>query len=227
MDTPTDQTPASTPAATAPAAPAAPAAATGARLSAEARRAQLVDVAHDILRRAPLEPLSPEQVAAEAGVSKPLVFHYFPTVADLQIAVFQHVTEDLVAHLTGTGDLPLDQRLRAGVEAYIDYADTHADLYVHLTRGGGSPARMQVAMDAVRNRIARLIGEAQGIEDPAPALMVALRGYVGMIEESVLEWLTDRPVPRAALVDWLCAVGPRIVPDTMELLRHATDAPAA
>ena len=99
MDTPTDQTPASTPAATAPAAPAAPAAATGARLSAEARRAQLVDVAHDILRRAPLEPLSPEQVAAEAGVSKPLVFHYFPTVADLQIAVFQHVTEDLVAHL--------------------------------------------------------------------------------------------------------------------------------
>ncbi len=201
--------------------PTAPTATSGSRLSAEARRAQLVDVALDILRRAPLEPLSPEQVALEAGVSKPLVFHYFPTVPDLQVAVFERVTEDLVDHLTGTGDLPLDQRLRAGVEAYIDYADTHADLYVHLTRGGGSPARMQVAMDAVRNRIARLIGEAQGIEDPAPALLVALRGYVGLIEESVLEWLTARPVPRGALVDWICNVGPRIVPDTMELLRHA------
>lgn len=198
----------------------------GARLSAAERRQQLIDVAYRQLLAHPTEPLSPEAVARAAGVSKPLIFHYFPTVSDLQLEVFDVVSGQLHDQLLLRPDLPLDERLRAGIEAFIDFAQDNAELYLFLVRGGGSDAQMQVALDHSRERVARLIGGAVGLEDPPPALLVALRGLLGLIEEAVLEWLARRTVPRQALVDFLCTVGAQATDATVTLLLTAHDTPA-
>lgn len=190
----------------------------GARLSAADRRQQLIDVAYRQLLGNPTEPLSPEAVATEAGVSKGLVFHYFPTVSDLQLAVFDVVSTQLHDRLLLRPDLPLDQRLREGIEAFIEFAEENADLYLFLVRGGGSDAQLQVALDQSRDRIARLIGGAVGLDDPPPALLVALRGLLGLIEEAVLEWLARRTIPRQALVDFCCTVAAQVTDATVTLL---------
>lgn len=197
----------------------------GARLSAAERRQQLIDVAYQQLLAHPTEPLSPEAVAKAAGVSKPLVFHYFPTVSDLQLEVFDVVSSELHERLLLRPDLPLAQRLREGIEAFIDFAEENAELYLYLVRGGGSDAQMQVALDQSRDRIARLIGGAVGIEDPPPGLLVALRGLLGLYEEAVLEWLARRTVPRTALVDFLVTVGTQATDATVTFLLTAHDTP--
>jgi AcrR family transcriptional regulator len=137
-------------------------------------------------------------------VSKPLVFHYFPTVGDLRLAVLQRLGADLMRRLDqGDGNVGLPERLRAGIEAFIDSAEHHAGLYLHLFRGGASDERMVAAMNTTRDRMARLVGTWAGVQDPPAAVMVVIRGYLGMVEEAVLEWLPTRPFPRRALVEFL------------------------
>ena len=53
------------------------------RLSAPQRRQQLVDLGTDLLVSRPLDELTVQRVANAAGVSRTLVFHYFPTVRAL------------------------------------------------------------------------------------------------------------------------------------------------
>lgn len=188
------------------------------RLSATRRRAQLVDVAYAWMREHPLDALSPDAVAAGAGVSKPLVFHYFPTIGDLQLAVFDQVAESLVARLDASSDVALPDRLRAGIEAFIDAADKHAEMYLHVMRGGATDEKLRRAMHATRDRLARLIGAWVGVESPPPALLVVLRGYLGLIEEAVLEWLPQRPVPREALVAFLVGAAEQMPQQAAALL---------
>lgn len=189
------------------------------RLSATLRRAQLIDVAHDWMRAHPHAALSPEAVAAGAGVSKPLVFHYFPTIGDLQLAVFEQVADSLVRRLESTGGVALPERLRAGIDAFIDAADRHADLYLHVMRGGTTDEKLRRAMHATRDRLARVVGGWVGMDAPTPGMLVVLRGYLGLIEESVLEWLPGRPVPREALVDFLVAAAGQMPAQAARLLR--------
>lgn len=58
------------------------------RLDAEARREQLVAAGLDLVKRGPIDQLTADDVARAAGVSKGLVFHYFPTTRDLHVALF-------------------------------------------------------------------------------------------------------------------------------------------
>lgn len=173
------------------------------RLSAPERRAQLVEVAYSTLRANPYASLTHEDLAARVGVSKPLVFHYFPTVTDLRLAVFERLAGDLLHRLNQVGELPLGPRLRAGIEAFIDTADHHTDLYLHLVRGAAGDERLHDAMQATRDGMARLVGAWAGIESPSPAVLVIIRGYLGLVEEAVLQWLPTHPLPRSVLVDFL------------------------
>src|SRR4051812_41198050 len=57
------------------------------RLSAEDRRKQLVGIGLMMLRTQPIHELSIDAVAAEAGISRGLLFHYFPTKRDFYVEV--------------------------------------------------------------------------------------------------------------------------------------------
>lgn len=173
------------------------------------------------MREHPLDALSPDAVAAGAGVSKPLVFHYFPTVGDLQLAVFDKVADSLVERLAQTSDVALPDRLRAGIEAFIDAADKHAEMYLHVMRGGATDEKLRRAMHDTRDRLARLIGAWVGVDSPPPALLVVLRGHLGLIEEAVLEWLPHRPVPREALVAFLVGAAEQMPQQAAALLGRA------
>jgi len=76
-------------------------------------------------------------------------------------------------------------------------------------------------MHATRDRLARLIGGWVGVDAPPPALLVVLRGYLGLIEEAVLEWLPQRPVPREALVDFLVGAAEQMPGQAAALLGRA------
>lgn len=196
------------------------------RLTADARRTQLADAAFAMLRERPYEPLTHEGVAARVGVSKPLVFHYFPTVGDLRMAVLNRLGADLMRRLDQSdrpGGLP--ERLRAGIEAFIDSAEHHADLYLLLFRGGASDERMIAAMNSTRDRMARLVGTWAGVENPPASVMVVIRGYLGLVEEAVLEWLPSRPFPRPVLVGFLTDALGRMQDQADLLFARADPAP--
>lgn len=70
------------------------------RLTKETRRAQLLDVAHDILRREGTDALTLARLAEQAGVSKPIAYDHFGTRAGLLAALFRWFDERQVAEMT-------------------------------------------------------------------------------------------------------------------------------
>ena len=174
------------------------------RLVPEARRAQLVGLGLSMLDTRPLDRLTTDDVAAAAGISRTLVFHYFPTKRDFHVAVADAAAAELLARTLPDPALPSLDRLRAAVGAYVDYVADRPDAYVAFIRGssGGDPQLLAV-YDRTRTALTLRVLDGLGETDPLPRLRVAVRGWVGFVEEVTVDWLSQRDLTRAEVVDLL------------------------
>ena len=99
----------------------------------EARRDELVDAAVAAIRR--LGPATGmDDIAAEAGVTKPVVYRYFADKADLYVAVGQRAAEQLMSDVLGAIDRSNDPKamLTAAVDAYLAQIESSPNLYLFV-----------------------------------------------------------------------------------------------
>src|SRR3954447_20353749 len=66
------------------------------RLENDARRAQLLELAQAAFAARSYDEVSIDDVARAAGVSKGLLYHYFPTKRDLYIAGLREAARQLI-----------------------------------------------------------------------------------------------------------------------------------
>src|ERR1019366_4906355 len=118
------------------------------RLGPQQRRSQLVAVGMTLLRDRPLGDLALEDVAAAAGVSRALPYHYFGTRGEFLIAVLEATAGDFLQATDPAPDRPPLERLRAGIGAYVDWVGARPSEFPALTRSaaGAGPARRLRAM---------------------------------------------------------------------------------
>ncbi|MDX1621775.1 MAG: TetR/AcrR family transcriptional regulator [Nitriliruptorales bacterium] len=176
------------------------------RLSREERRAQLIAIGRRQVEASSFAELSTDAVADEAGISRGLLFHYFPTRQDFLVALAQDAAQELLELTAPDESLPPLDRLRAGLEAYLDYVTERADLYLALVRGAaGGAAELQEVFDATRRQLAARILMGLGLDDESGRMRLAAQGYVAFTEEVVVSWLRagDGKVARDELVDQL------------------------
>lgn len=175
------------------------------RLDPEARRAQLVGLGLQMLSTRPLDQVAIDDIAAEAGISRGLLFHYFPTKRDFHVAVVQAAADDLCARTEPGPDVPPGRRVRVSLEAFVDYVSDNRDAYISLLRGtaGGDPA-LRAVVDATRSRFASRVLAGIGVSEPVPArLRLAARGWVAFTEEATLDWLATEDLGRTELIELL------------------------
>ena len=164
----------------------------GRRLSPDQRRAQLVDIGVRLVSQSSFDAVPIDRVAAEAGISRSLLFHYFPTKRDFQVAVAEAGADELLAATQPDPSLPIEQRLRASLEAFVAYVSARGEAFTSLIRGasGGDPA-LQAVFDRAHGVVATRILEGLGIDEGSETslLRIAVRGWVAFIEEAVVVWL--------------------------------------
>src|SRR5262249_31070253 len=98
------------------------------RLPPEQRREQLIGVAMEIAAPEGYEGLTLDEVAARAGVTRTLVYHYFPRGRrDLFLAAVGRAGEELTGGWVTESDIPLDRKLAANFARIIDYAAEPTD----------------------------------------------------------------------------------------------------
>jgi AcrR family transcriptional regulator len=191
--------------------------AAGRRLGPEARRAQLVGVGLALMKEMPFDEVTAEVVARAVGVSKGLVFHYFPTTRDLQVALLRAAAGELLAQLDIGADLPPNERLRAGLDAFVGYIEQQPASYQAVVRRAGSDERLLAVFEDTRAAVVDIVAAALGVAELPPALRLVIRGWIAMVEECVLHWLDDRPVPRDDLIEFLRRAAITMLPDALVL----------
>ena len=192
-------------------------AAVGRRLGPDARRAQLVGVGLALVKTMRFDEVTAEVVARASGVSKGLVFHYFPATSDLQVAILRAASAELLAEIDIGHDLPPDERLRAGLEAFVRYIEQQPASYQAVARRASSDQRLLAVFEGTRAAVVGIIAGALGFSELPPGLRLVFRGWIAMVEECVLDWLDGEPVPRAELLEFLGRAALTMLPDALRL----------
>lgn len=188
------------------------------RLGAEQRREQLVTTGLALIKRLPFDQLSADDVAAAVGVSKGLVFHYFPTTRDLQVAVLRAATVELIAGLDVDPSAIPAERLRLGVDAFVAYIEQSPASYLAMARGAGSDAQLGEVFEETRMAVVGIIQRVLGAPELPAGLAIGLRGWIAFVEEAVLHWVAQgKPVERDALVRFLQQAALDLLPEASTL----------
>lgn len=174
------------------------------RLDTDRRRAQLLEVGLREFGGRPYDEVSIDDIARAAGVSRGLVYHYFPDKRRIYLAVLRWVAEQMMAaNVSDPGKPPLE-RLYDGLRAHLAFAEEHAAGYIALMGGGnGNDEEVRALCEEFRWRGLEEIMRSLQIEEPSPALRIALRGWVGFQEGALIEWLKRRDLEREELLDLL------------------------
>jgi AcrR family transcriptional regulator len=181
------------------------------RLSTDARREQLLASGARLLATRPYDEVSIEEIARAAGVSKGLLYHYFPTKKEFLIAALERGQDELAELTAPDPSLPPAEQLAASLDRFLDFVEEHEAAYAAIfrSRGGGDP-EIQAALEAGRQqRMDAVIESLAGWEEPpanvarTPALETAVQGWFFFIEGSVLRWLEHRDLGRDELRELL------------------------
>lgn len=160
------------------------------RLDLEVRREQLLAAAFDLFVSKTYDEVGIEDVARAAGASKGLLYHYFPTKKELYRAAVQRGADLLLERTFMPPEVPPLERLERGLAAYFDYVEEHGAAYAALMGSGvGIDAEVAAVVEATRVEIADRIFEALPLPHVDVAVRAAVRGWIGFVEATALDWL--------------------------------------
>ncbi len=174
------------------------------RMTPEDRRRQLVGIGLRKFVERPVQELSLDEVAAEAGVSRGLLFHYFPTKTDYHRAVVEAARRRVGRNVSPDAGAVGEVAVRQVVERFLDQVARRRASYVALVLGQAPIARAAGAdpVETVREHVAGVVVSATGLPDAA---LPAVHGWVAYLEDRALQWAAlpaaERDAGRLALVD--------------------------
>ncbi|MEV5608990.1 TetR/AcrR family transcriptional regulator [Streptomyces sp. NPDC052225] len=182
------------------------------RLSTQERREQLLSVGAKLFAQDPYDDVWIEQVAEIAGVSRGLLYHYFPTKRDFFAAVVRRESARMLRLTAAVPGIPVRDQIGAGLDTFLEYVATHAQGFraFHRAESAGDPAVRTVYREGLAAHeeqiLAALAADPQTagrLPEPA-ALRLAVRGWLAFLVAVCLDWLDAPELSRAQVRD-LCA----------------------
>jgi AcrR family transcriptional regulator len=162
------------------------------RLALDARRSQLVELGLREFGSRAYDDVSIDEIAKAAGISKGLLYHYFPTKRAFYVACVREAARDLLDRTDTSAEQDPMARVASGIDAYLDYVRAHGRAYATLMRSAvGVDAEIAAVVDRTREALlARLTsGAAIAVKSDAPLVQIALRGWIGFAETASVSWV--------------------------------------
>jgi AcrR family transcriptional regulator len=175
------------------------------RLSAEARRAQLLNVARTVFAADGYHGAAMEQIASTAGVTKPVLYQHFESKKELYLALLEEDMARLLGQVEATiaGATSNRERIRRATEAYFEFVEDNEGSFRLLFREtmGADPDFREVIdrfRDQVSIRVGAIIASETGLPKSESELLA--RGVMGISESAAQWWLERRAVDKDKLV---------------------------
>jgi len=172
------------------------------RLENDERRRRLLELGAQLFTRHAYDEISMAQIAREAGISKALLYHYFPSKRQLFETALTAAADDLQRRTEGVDpSLPPVEQVTASLDAFLRWVDDHGEGYRRLIESGGIPEVREV-VGAVRATTAQRILDGLGSEGERPATRAAVNAWLWFLDGVCLDWLAhDRDVSLEELRD--------------------------
>ncbi|MGI8511028.1 MAG: TetR/AcrR family transcriptional regulator [Solirubrobacteraceae bacterium] len=176
------------------------------RLGVDERRAQLLRAGAGLFTERGYGAVSMADVAAAAGISKGLLYHYFPSKREFFNATLETAAAELRALTQTDASRPPAEQLSASLEAYLGWIEAHSESYLALLRSASSVDGAESLVSRMREETAQLIlgGVAAG-GDPSAAARTAVHGWLWFMDGACSHWLEHRGLTREELRDLLVA----------------------
>ena len=181
------------------------------RLAPEQRRKLIVDAAGRQFGARGYDGTRLDAVAAAAGVTKPVLYRHFDDKTALYLAVLERHREDL-GSFSGAipPEGPLEARLRAVLEIWLDYVEAHEYAWRMLFRDSGGGEEVRAFRVEVHARARAVLVEVIRGLAPAPIPERELEPLAELLRMGmaslVLWWIETPGVEREAILDAMARV---------------------
>ena len=173
------------------------------RMQVDERRAQL-ELGARLFATHSYGELSMAKIAREAGISKALLYHYFPSKQDFFVAALQQGAEDITRWTELDPDLLPLEALSRSLDAFLGWIEESEIAYRKMMESMGSVPEVKTLIDAIRDATSTRILAGLGAGDgPPPKLPAAARAWLWFMDGAILDWLEHRDLSRAELRDFL------------------------
>jgi AcrR family transcriptional regulator len=178
-------------------------------MPAPQRREVILAAAEETFGRCGYHGASLDDVAHAAGVSKALIYEHFASKRELHGSLLDARAAEIFARVEAAvqGGEDGEQRLRNGIDAFLEFVEEHRDAWRALFRDASDPevgplvARVQRRATGV---IARLIASgptAAAVDDGGAGLEIHAQMLSGAVQSLATWWHDHDEVPRELLVD--------------------------
>ena len=175
------------------------------RLDVDERRRRLLDLGADLFTRFGYDELSMARIAKEAGISKALLYHYFPSKEAYFVATLEEKAAELAARTAPDTSLPPLEQLAGSLDAYLQWVEANAGSYEKMIRSASVP-EVRAMLDRVRGDTAqRIVDGIRGEAPETPLLRAAVGGWLWFMDGACLDWIEHRDMPREELHGLLLA----------------------
>jgi len=168
------------------------------RLGVEERRRRLLEHGADLFARHSYDELSMAAIARDAGISKALLYHYFPSKQAYFTATLEQKAAELAARIAPDPALAPAERLAGSLDAFLAWVEENGDAYGKLVQSAGAVPDVREVMEGVRAATAEQI--LGGLDGPrTPQRRAAVRAWLWFMDGAILDWLEHGDLDRAAL----------------------------
>jgi AcrR family transcriptional regulator len=181
------------------------------RLPVAERRELITEAAGRLFGELGYDGTRLDDIAAAAGVTKPVLYRHFDSKRDLYLALLRRHRDDLP---TFVGEMPRGSAprdwLRGILESWLEYVEAHSYAWKMLFRDSGGGPEVQAFRRDVHARAREVLAEViRSVSESriSPREAHALAEMMSMGMASLVLWWMDNPgTPREVLVDAMTRV---------------------
>jgi AcrR family transcriptional regulator len=186
------------------------------RLPLAERRTLIVEAAGRLFGERGYDGTRIDEIAAAAGVTKPIVYRHFGSKRDLYLSLLDRHRDDLagfVASMPTEGST--EERLRSVLETWLDYVEARSYAWKMLFRDAGGGPEIAARRREVHARARAVLVEVIRSLATAPPKRRELEPLAELMSMGmaalVLWWIEDAAVSRAAVLDALTTAWVRLL----------------
>jgi AcrR family transcriptional regulator len=170
------------------------------RLQVDERRRQLLDAGAELFAHHSYEEISMRQIAEAAGVSKPLLYHYFPSKNELFMAAVTEAASELQSLIEPSGQGTPIEQLGEALDAYLGWIEQNGLTWSKLMQSAASLPQARELVEGFRAQTMEMVlAELTEGGKLRPALRVSIMGWLGYMDAAILDWTRERDLSREQL----------------------------